>query len=66
LSDGKPHAIDLTGLTLEDIRALADPSADLDPDSLTDRPALRQALRRIREEAAFAQQTYAGFDNQCF
>jgi len=58
--------IDLTGMTLERIRQLCDPSADLDPDGLANRPALRRALLRIRRETAQGEETFAGFNDCIF
>lgn len=58
--------VDLTGMTLERIRQLCDPSADLDPDGLANRPVLRRALLRIRREAAQGEETFAGFSNHIF
>jgi hypothetical protein len=53
-------------MTLERIRQLCDPSADLDPDGLANRPVLRRALLRIRREAAQGEETFAGFSNHIF
>lgn len=53
-------------MTLERIRQLCDPSADLDPDDLANRPVLRRALLRVRREAAREEQTFAGFNNHIF
>jgi hypothetical protein len=53
-------------MTLERIRQLCDPSADLDPDGLANRPALRRALLRIRRETAQGEETFAGFNDCIF
>jgi hypothetical protein len=58
--------VDLTGMTLERIRQLCDPSADLDLDGLANRPVLRGALLRVWREAAEGEQTFAGHNNQVF
>jgi hypothetical protein len=58
--------VDLTGMTLERIRQLCDPSADLDPDGVANRPVLRRALLRIRRETAQGEQTFAGFNDYIF
>jgi len=58
--------VDLTGMTLERIRQLCDPSVGLDPDGLANRPVLRRALLRMRREAAQEEETFAGFNDCVF
>ena len=65
-AEDSSYLVDLTGMTLERIRQLCDPSADLDPDGLANRPALRRALLRIQREAAQEEETFAGFSNHIF
>jgi uncharacterized protein len=60
------YLVDLTGMTLERIARLCDPAAGLDPDGLEDRPVLRRALLRVREETERGQETFAGFNNKLF
>jgi hypothetical protein len=64
-ADSSP-LVDLTGMTLERIRQICDPSARLDPDDLANRPVLRRALLRLRQEATQGEQTLAGFSNLIF
>lgn len=55
--------VDVTGLTLDRIRRLCDPESGLDAEDLADRPVLRQALRRILDDAQRAEESFAGFND---
>lgn len=56
--------VDLSGVTLERIARLCGPAASgVDPDDVTDRPALRQALLRVRREGECRSGLFAGFSS---
>jgi hypothetical protein len=57
---------DVTGMTLERIRQLCAPSAGLDPDHLTGRPVLREALLRLWRETEQGEESFAGFNDNPF
>lgn len=60
--DDDQALVDLVGLTLDRIRRLCGQDA-LEPDELTDRPVLRQALLRVQQDARNAEESFAGFQN---
>jgi hypothetical protein len=56
--------VDLSGITLERIAKLCGSSADsLDPADVTDRPVLRRALLRVRQEGESSGGLLAGFSS---
>lgn len=57
---------DLTGITLERIARLCDEETGLDPDDIADRPVLRAALLRVRQEAEREYESFAGFNDAAF
>jgi FXSXX-COOH protein len=65
VQDGDSLAVDLTGIPLDQIARLCAATAnDLSPEDATDRPALRRALRRVRETAGQEGEAFAGHGEQ--
>ena len=56
--------VDLSSMTLERIARLCGSSADgLDPDDVADRPALRRALQRVRQDGERDSGLFAAFSS---
>jgi hypothetical protein len=63
--DDDSLAVDLTGVPLHQIaRLCAAVADDLSPEEASRRPALRRALRRVRETAGQAGEAFAGHGEQ--
>jgi hypothetical protein len=56
--------VDLSSTTLERIARLCGPAADrLDPEDVADRPVLRRALLKVKQEGERNSELFAGFSS---